>query len=209
MVRDITKAFRAKSSLSLNDDIYVFTGDVDPNDASVPSVPYGSLYIRTGTSSGVFEYTVDGWIDLTACNGTPGYTIYGMSSKTASTPLVFTITGMTNGSYYFMSVRRPMTIEIRGVNGRMRMYDASGSYYVLGGAARASNNMNTSWPILYNLNPGVYALGPTGNGTITLSIYGYTGPEPLVLDTSFTATTVVDNGIFLWNGTSYIAGENY
>ena len=212
MVTDITKAFRAKAGLSLNDNIYIFTGDVAPTDPSMPTVPYGSMYIRTGATGGIFEYTTAGWIDLAASgvsNGIPGYHVYGMRSNSVATPLVFSISGMVSGSYYFMSVRRPMTLEIRGIAGRLRMYDAAGSYYVLFGAGRATNNGTSSWPVLYNLNPGVYALGPTASGTQTLSIHGYAGPEPASLTQTFAASSVVDNGIFKWNGNTYIAEEWY
>jgi len=203
MVTDITKAFRTTAGLSLNDNIFIFTGDVPPTDPSMPIVPYGSIYIRTGSPEGIFGYTPTGWINLAQ----PSYTVYGMSSNTVATPLVFTISGMVNGSYYFMSLRRPSLLEIRGIAGRLRVYDAAGNYYVIGGAARASTTMSTAWPILYNLNPGVYALGPTANGTQTLSFHGIVGPVSENLTTSFAANSVVDNGIFLWNGTTYIAAE--
>lgn len=209
MVMDITRAFRAKNGFSLNDNAYVFTGDVAPTDASVPSVPYGSLYIRTGAISGVFEFTPNGWINILtgSSNDLPSYVVYGMSGATTSTPLVFTITSMTKNLYYFMSLRRSVTLEVRGVAGRLRMFDAGGSYYVIAGSARANNTPNTAWPILYNLTPGVYAFGPTATGTQTLSIYGMTGSEPVGMDFSFSANSVVDNGIFLWHGTSFIPAE--
>jgi hypothetical protein len=212
MVTDITKAFRAKAGLSLNDNIYIFTGDVAPTDPSMLTVPYGSMYIRTGDTGGIFEYTTAGWIDLAASgvsNGIPGYHVYGMRSNSVATPLVFTISGLVSGSYYFISIRRPMTLEIRGIAGRLRVYDAAGSYYTLFGAARAANNGTSSWPVLYNLTPGVYALAPSASGTQTLSIHGIAGPAPASLNRSFSATAVVDNGIFKWNGPNYIAEESY
>lgn len=210
MVMDITRAFRTKAGVSLNDSAYVFTGDVPPTDASMPTVPFGSLYIQTGSASGVFEYTPAGWINIItgSSNDLPSYTVYGMSNNTTAIPLVFTITNMTKNRYYFMSLRRPATIEIRGIGGRLRLYNAGGSYYVMVGAALANNNPNSSWPALYNLTPGVYALGPTANGTQTISIYGMSGSEPAGLTTTFDASDIVDNGIFLWNGTTYIPSES-
>jgi hypothetical protein len=106
-----------------------------------------------------------------------------------------------------MSLRQPATLEIRGIAGSLRVYDAAGSYYLIGGITRAGTTSSTVWPLLYSLTPGEYVLGPTASGTQTLNFHGVAGPVPQNLTTSFSAGSVVDNGIFLWNGTTHIAAE--
>lgn len=132
------------------------------------------------------------------------WSVRGLAAATTGDANIFSVQNIEKDISYFMTVRAPMTLELRGPNGTLHMHNSLGNtIQMFGFDTDNKKEPEDQWPVAYFLLPGEYRLNPGRDGTLILSLYAYSGyPEVSSwASVSWDRQSIIDNQVFRWNGT--------